>query len=295
MLLRDVLENEYGPLRSLKPQAHRQYQLTLTRWSETLGREPTMDDLQPLVVQAFLSARRTKVSAASVRKDRTHVCCLWSYCAKVRRCRSDGQLLEFPTVAPVRAPTRLPRAYRVADVSALVRTALAYPSPVCGLPGGLYYASMIRMCWETASRIGAVRQLRWGEVDLEGRAVIFLAETTKTGDRDLRRAISPELAGWLKQIERKPNDLVFPWDRDPTSLWYEFKKICKVAGVQPRGFHALRKSNASYVTAAAGVGEAASVCGHKDSKVTIDHYIDETIAKPKHTALDFLPPLDLSE
>ena len=60
MLLRDVLENEYGPLRSLKPQARRQYQLTLTRWSETLGREPTMDDLQPLVVQAFLSARRTK-------------------------------------------------------------------------------------------------------------------------------------------------------------------------------------------------------------------------------------------
>jgi integrase len=295
MLLRDVLENEYGPLRSLKPQARRQYQLTLTRWSETLGREPTMDDLQPLVVQAFLSARRTKVSAASVRKDRTHVCCLWSYCAKVRRTRSDGQLLEFPTVAPVRAPTRLPRAYRVADVSALVRTALGYPSPVCGLPGGLYYASMIRMCWETASRIGAVRQLRWGEVDLEGRAVIFLAETTKTGDRDLRRAISPGLAGWLKQIERKPNDLVFPWDRDPTSLWYEFKKICRVAGVQPRGFHALRKSNASYVTAAAGVVEAASVCGHKDSKVTIDHYIDETIAKPKHTALDFLPPLDLSE
>lgn len=295
MLLRDVLENEYGPLRSLKPQARRQYQLTLTRWSETLGREPTMDDLQPLVVQAFLSARRTKVSAASVRKDRTHVCCLWSYCAKVRRTRSDGQLLEFPTVAPVRAPTRLPRAYRVAGVSALVRTALGYPSPVCGIPGRLYYASMIRMCWETASRIGAVRQLRWGEVDLEGRAVIFLAETTKTGDRDLRRAISPELAGWLKQIERKPNDLVFPWDRDPTSLWYEFKKICRVAGVQPRGFHALRKSNASYVTAAAGVGEAASVCGHKDSKVTIDHYIDETIAKPKHTALDFLPPLDLSE
>ena len=293
MLLREVLNDEYGPLRSLKPTALKQYHLTLTRWGEVLGYDPLTDDLQPLKVQAFLTARRTKVSAATIRKDRTHICCLWSYCAKRRMCRSDGQMLEFPTVAPIRAPSRIPRAYKAADVSALIRTALDHPGAVCGLPGGLYYGAMLRLAWETAERIGAIRQIRWRDVDLEDRALVFTAETRKGATRDIRRVISPDLAGWLKKLERGQNELVFPWDREPTSLWYELKKIAKVAGVTPRGFHGLRKSAASYVTLAGG--DATRLLDHSNPSITRDHYVDESIAKPKHTALDFLPPLDLGD
>lgn len=62
MLLRDLLEREYAPLRALKPRAHRQYALTIDRWADFLGRQPTVEDLSGLPVQAFLQDRRKTVA-----------------------------------------------------------------------------------------------------------------------------------------------------------------------------------------------------------------------------------------
>jgi hypothetical protein len=53
MLLRSLLNDQYAPLRGLKIRAHRQYELTLDRWAEHLGREPAVADLSGLPVQAF--------------------------------------------------------------------------------------------------------------------------------------------------------------------------------------------------------------------------------------------------
>lgn len=287
MTVKELLEKEYAPLRALKPTAIYQFRLTLDRWADNLGHAPTLEDLRPLPVQAFIAHRRAQVSTATARKDRTHIVALWGYAAKRRLVE------EFPTIPPLRAPARIPRAYKVDDVSKLLRTALDHPGAIHGLPASIYFASMLRLAWETAERIGAIRQLRWREVDLDERAVVFLAESRKGATRDIRRVISEPLAGWLRQIRRKDADLVFPWDRHPTSLWYELKKIAAVAGVTARGFHGLRKSAASYVTAAGG--DATRLLDHSNPTITRDHYLDESIAKPKETALDFLPPLDLGD
>ena len=287
MRVRELLQNEYAPLRALKPTAVYQFNLTLTRWASQLGREPSLEDLKPLPVQAFLTQRRTQVSAGTAKKDRTHIVALWGYAAKRRL------VDEFPTLPPLRAPGRIPRAYKVDEVSKLIRTALDHPGEICGLPAGIYFGSMIRLAWETAERIGAILQLQWRDVGLEERAVVYMAEHRKGSTRDIRRAFSPELAGWLAKIRRRENDLVFPWSRHPTSLWYELKKIAAVAGVTARGFHGLRKSAASYVTAAGG--DATRLLDHSNPNITRDHYVDESIAKPKSTALDFLPQLNLEQ
>ena len=65
MLLTDLLDREYAPLRMLRPKARIQYDLTLRRLAEHLGREPETGDLTGLTVQAFLAARRAKVSAGT--------------------------------------------------------------------------------------------------------------------------------------------------------------------------------------------------------------------------------------
>lgn len=289
MTLVELLDKEYSPLRSLNPTAVYQYKLTLTRFGEHLGHEPTLEDFAPLPVQAFLSHRRGQVSAGTARKDRTHLVALWGYAAKRRLVE------EFPTLPPLKAPGRLPRAYKVAEVSKLLRTALCHPGAVCGLPASFYYAAMLRLAWESAERIGAIRQLRWREVDLEDRAVVFLAESRKGATRDIRRQISPELSSWLARLQpgRRDQDLVFPWDRNALSLWYELRKLTAVAGITNRGFHGLRKSAASYVTAAGG--DATRLLDHSNPSITRDHYVDESIARPSKTALDYLPPLDLED
>ena len=289
MTLLELLEKEYSPLRSLNPTAVYQYRLTLTRFGEHLGHDPTLADLAPLPVQAFLSGRKAKVAAGTARKDRTHIVALWGYAAKRRLVE------EFPTLPPLKAPARLPRAYKVSEVSQLLRTALCHPGAICGLPASFYWAALVRLAWESAERIGAIRQLRWREVDLEERAVVFLAESRKGATRDIRRQVSPELAGWLAKLKvgRRDQDLVFPWDRNPISLWYDLRKLTAVAGITNRGFHGLRKSAASYVTAAGG--DATRLLDHSNPSITRDHYVDESIARPSKTALDYLPPLNLED
>lgn len=287
MTLRHLLDTEYAIIRALKPTAAYQFQLSISRYGEYLGHEPTLEDLDPVKAQAWLGHRKTQVSAATARKDRTHLVALWSHAAKRRLVE------QFPTLPPLRAPQRIPRAYRVQDVSALLRMALALTGVVDGLPADWYWASLIRLCWESAERIGAVKLLRWDDVDLEERWVIFRGENRKGSTRDIRRDISPELAGWMRHLRRGPRDLVFPWTRDRTTLWYEFRKIAAMAGVTPRGFHGLRKSAASYVAAAGG--DATQLLDHSNPKLAKDHYLDESIVRPRQTAIDLLPPLQLDD
>lgn len=285
MTLRHLLDTEYAVIRALKPTALYQFRLSLTRYGEHLGHEPELEDLDPVRVQAWLGARRSQVSAATARKDRTHVVALWGHAARRRL------VDQFPTLPPLRAPQRIPRAYRVQDVSAILRLAMHLHGTVDGLPACWWWSCLIRLGWESAERIGAVLQLRWDDVSLDERWVIFRGEHRKGSTRDIRRDISAELAGWMRHIERKPADLVFPWPRQKTSLWYEFRKICSIAGVVNRGFHGLRKSAASYVAAAGG--DATQLLDHSNPKLAKDHYLDESIVRPRQSAIDLLPALQL--
>jgi integrase len=285
MLVRQLLDTEYAVIRSLKPTAAYQFRLTLDRWGQFLGHPPELADLEPLRVQSFLNHRRTVVAAATARKDRTHIVALWSHAAKRRL------VDEFPTLPPIRAPQRIPRAYRVQDVSAIIRAASTLPGTVCGMPASVWWSCIIRLCWETAERIGAVLQLRWDDVELDERYVVFRGETRKGSVRDLRRDISADLAEQLRKMQRKPNDVVFGWDRQYTSLWFALRQICGAANVTPRGFHGFRKAAASYVAAAGG--DATQLLDHSNPKLAKDHYLDESIVRPRSTAIDLLPALSL--
>jgi integrase len=286
MTLRELLDAEYAPLRGLAPKALLQYRMTIDRYGESLLREPTLADLDPIAVQRFLSARRLQVSIATVVKDRTHLVALWGYAARARHVE------RFPTLPPLKAPGRIPRAYTIEQVSKLVRTARAWPGEVAGLPAGVWWSTILRCGYETAERVGAMLQLRWRDVDLEGRHVVYVAETRKGATRDIQRAISEGLAGWLAMIRRGPNDRVWPWIRHHESLWYDLRKITTAAGVPHRGFHGLRKTAASYVAKAGG--DATGLLDHSDPRITRDSYVDPSIAPPR-SSLEDLPPLDLGE
>ena len=191
------------------------------------------------------------------------------------------------------APKRIPKAYRIEEVSSLVRVAHALPGAICGVPRGLYMASMIRVAWESAERVGAIRLVEWRDVDLEERAIVFRAENRKGGAADNRREISADLSGWLAKMKQPGQRLVWPWDGSETGLWYEFGKLCAVCGITARGFHGFRRSSASYLAAAGG--SAQEHLTHDSPKTTRQHYLDPSICRPRLTAVDLLPPLDLGD
>lgn len=287
MLLRDLLENEYKIVRGLRPKAVYQIRLTLSRWADFLGRGPTTADLTNLRVMEFLHSRKGVVSQGTVLKDRAGISGLANYAAR------QDRSLPFLTLPPMSPVKRAPRAYTIEDISRVIRVAKALPGEICGVPRGLWWASILRTAWETAERHGALEALKWGEVDCRGRLITFLAENRKGGRQDIQREISDELAGWLVQMRRQPGDLVWPWDRAESSVWLDLGRICTLAQVQARGFHGFRRSNASYLTAARGVSAAAEQLGHSSASVTLRHYVDRSIAKPQETAIDLLPRLNL--
>jgi integrase len=289
MLLRDLLDREYAIVRGLRPKAIYQVRLTLSRWADFLGRGPRTTDLTNLRVMEFLQHRKAAVALGTVLKDRNGICGLWNYAAK------QDRSLPFPTLPPMSPVKRAPRAYRVEDVSAILRVAKALPGDILSVPRGLWWATICRTAWETAERHNALAVLQWKDVDLDGRLITFLAEGRKGARADIQREISGELAGWLSEIRRQPTDLVWPWKGAESTVWLELNRICALAQVTQRGFHGFRKSNASYLTAARGVGAAADQLGHSSAAVTLRHYVDRSIAKPTETAIDLLPPLDLGK
>jgi len=299
MRLREIFLDRYAPLHDLTDRTIELYGHTLDRFAEFLGHEPELADLDDLVVSRFLrwrakTPRNGRLPAAnSVLKDRTQLSALWSFCAKKRMTATEGKMVEFPALARMRAVERIPRAYSHSDIEKIVRRAKRRYGRVGGLPAPWWWMTICMTAWTTAERLGAILALRWGEVDLDRRTIVFLGQNRKGHTRDIQRAITPQLAEMLRIYRRGDNDLVWPWDRQMQSIWTSLHNLCNQAGVQYRGFHGFRKASASYFEAAGG--SATALLDHDRPATTKRSYLDPDIVNGGPSAADLLPPLDLDE
>lgn len=308
MTVRELLLDRYAPLHMLSDKTITLYGHTLDRFRDFLstvpGRgdpEPTLDDLDDIVVSRFLRWRETTphrgklCSRNSVLKDRTQLVAVWTYASKKKLTGSDGRQIEWPSLPPYRAIERVPRAYTVDDVAKLIRCARnrsdKYKGPIAGLPNSWWWSTQIYVSWLTAERLGAMLALRWGQVDLEAREITFLGATRKGRTRDIIRGINAQAAGMLQEHRRRPEDLVWPWDRKPSSIWASLRHLCRSAGVTYRAFHGFRKASLSYYHAAGG--DATRLADHDRQSTTRKSYFDPNIVKDGPRAPDLLPPLDI--
>lgn len=295
MTLREIL-GRYAILQNLSDRTVELYGHTLDRFAEHLGHEPAIDDIDDLVVAGFLRWRaatprkRGKPSAASVAKDKSQLTALANWAAKKRLKRSDGNDVEFLSLPRSRKIRHAPQAYTADEVARLIRLAKSRVGHVDGKPAAWWWSTLIYAAWCSAERIGALLELRWRDVDLTNRTLLFRAETRKGRSADIQRAITPDLAASLSRFAGQPDDLVWRWDRAYHSLWPSLRLLCRRAGVRGTGFHRLRKASASYV--ALGGGDATEHLGHASPEMTRAHYLDPRITSPKN-ALDYLPRLDI--
>ena len=299
MTLRELLKDRVAPLKNLCDRSVVMYEATLDRFRDYLGHEPTVDDLDDLTAAKFLRWRQTTqhsrykmISPASLAKDSAHLRSLWTWLAKKRWKKSNGELLEFPDYARPRVPKPRPVAYTAEELSALVRAARHRKGAVAGTPAAWYWLTKLMAMFQTGERIGAVLAIRWREVDLERCTLTFLAATRKGRQETICRAITPELARMMATQKGPPDALVWPWleDRKILSCYASLKILCRSAGVPYHPFHSIRKSTASYLKKA-GIS-AKKQLGHSSEDMAETHYYDDRITGVE-SALDFLPPLDL--
>lgn len=294
MPLSELLER-YALLRSLKPKSITLYEMLLERLGRFLGHASTTDDLDDLVISRYLKWRaetpgwRNRLpSPASVRKDRVMLAAIWTYAAKKRLAA------EFPELPKIKVPRRLPtgRAYTAEDVAKLVRQATHRIGRTGGLPSAWWWPTIIYTIYCTGERLEATMALRWRDVDLERRHVVFRGETRKGSTRDIERQITPDLAEMLRLHRRGDDDLVWPWDRRSRSQWASLRVLCRTAGVKYRGFHGLRRTAASYAALAGGRAAATQLLDHSDPNLQ-RVYVDPVICPTDTDSTAALPPLDL--
>lgn len=298
MTLREVLER-YTILHNLSDRTVVLYGHTLDRFRDCIGHEPTIDDLDDLVVAKFLRWRASTpykghiVSAASVAKDKCQLVAMANFAAKKRMRRSDGELVEFLALPRTKVIKHAPQAYTVDEVTRLILEARRREGEVDGHPAGWWWSSLIYAAWLTSERIGALLAIKWGDIDLTSRTMLFRAETRKGRSSDLLRVITPDFVEILRPQQREPGKVVWHWDRRCyTSIWVILKGMTKKCGINGTGFHKLRKASASYIHAAGG--DATEQLGHAKPEVTRAHYLDSRITQTR-PAVEFLPTLDLTD
>ena len=289
--LKRFLLDTYGPLKQLSTRTVTLYCHSIDRFADCLGREPTLDDLNDLAVSQFIAWRletphRGKiVRRTTVRKDRAQLLSLAGLAFR------KGLIQEDVVLPPFRAAGRLPVAYTKEELGRMITEADVTRGRVAGIPAGEWHGTLLRFLWETACRIGETLAVEWQNVDLDGRRVLLPSETRKLKTRDLVRQISPALADRLRG-RQEASGRVWPWDRPKESLWLAFGQICKRADVQPRGFHSIRKSAASYYAAAGG--NPVDLLDHSDGgELYQQHYRDQRIAGTGPAAIEILPSLEI--
>lgn len=110
---------------------------------------------------------------------------------------------------------------------------------------------------ETGHRIGSIRQLRWSDVDLKAKRIVWPAETDKLGKKHGRPLSDAALAAL--EVERKKHPAVgdawlFPAPGDPTQSvsrhlvrdwWERAEKLAKLDHEPLMGWHSLRRKFAT--------------------------------------------------
>ena len=110
---------------------------------------------------------------------------------------------------------------------------------------------------ETGHRIGAIRHLRWSDIDLAGGVIRWRAEHEKTGYEHCTPVTAEALAALEEARERRSgleDTPVLPAPRDASKCagrtlvrawWYKAQKLAALEPKRGRGWHSLRRKFAS--------------------------------------------------
>lgn len=282
MNLHNLFDNFYRPLRLRGRSANttRLYGCTIRSFAKWLQYEPTIDDLTDLTLSRFLEYRASIRSPYTAEKERTQLLSLWRFAA------DRGLLKDRPCVPPAPLPDRIPMAWSVEQLQALMRSAAATRGYVGTVPAGVWYSALLSVLWESAERIGAILLCVPG--DFVPPVLHVRAEVRKGGKRDRAYRLSVETCSLASRACGTRR--LFEWPQNPGYLWLKYKDVVARAGLghdRKCGFHQLRRSAASHFAAAGG--DPVKLLDHSSPRITQRWYLDRRLTDRDPPPCDVLP------
>jgi integrase len=294
MTLAEFFTRYYAPLklRGRSENTTRLYHCTIKAFKKFLdGREPTLIDLDDLIVSQFLAQRASTRSPFTAEKERTQLLSLWRFAFDRR---IEG-VTTRPCVPPTPLPERIPTAWAVDSIRDLMRAASKETGMIAGSPASAWFMALISVLWESAERIGSIMSLR--VLDYSSPRILVRAEYRKGKKRDKLYSLTPSTCVLIDQIVKgkKPNDKIFAWDKPLPNLWYSFGKVVERAGLgggRRAKFHQLRRSSATHF--ASRGGDATALLDHSSPRVT-RAYLDPRFLQTGPQPCDVLPSISIEQ
>lgn len=263
-----------------------QIDLTVRRFVEFAG-DPDIDRIDESTIDGFKAWR--KASAATVNKDLRNLRAILNL-ARRRKYRADEVAIEFePTVEdPVEA-------WSVEEFCLILASCRQETGEICGIPATRWWTAQQMVILNVGARISAVMQARMDDLDWE-RSLLRIRGSTQKHRRGQIDPLHPKTMAALAQIATPARELLFPWPYDRNviqwpSLIHHYRRILARAGLPTTAkdlFHKLRRTNATFICAAADEETARRQLGHSSVEVT-RRYLDQTKISTRQTAAELLP------
>jgi len=250
------------------------------RWAQRSIMVEELDD--PLVLK-FLGDYSRGRSPATVNGKRRFLLALW------REAHRRGHCPRMPQHIPrLKEHLQLPQAWRIDEIDRILVAARSTPGTIVDVLACRWWPSILLACFDSAGRIGAIRQVRPTDIRLAERGLVLRAETQK--DKRARWcSLHDQTIAACAAIYVDSRDLMWPWPFTREWLDQSFKRILRRAGVRyGRGngglWHKLRRTSGTLVEAAGGDG--AKHLGNT-RQIFETYYNDPTISSKSQ--LDLLP------
>jgi integrase len=283
------------------PHTKRLYENAVRHLDKFLGRVSTVADLTDETLTAYVRHREEKDGAkyATVEREANKIISLWRWAA-------ERKWLCPPLVRVKKNTPPAPTAWNRKELALLFKGAREYRASVKGVPADIMFTAFLMLAFETGERLAALQDVRWSDIDLDNRWVIYRKETRKGRGKttDNLQRISRKAVKVLRQLQEytgpdKPrfvrNGLgdvpvvdgatketidgkVFP-ESDRGTLYYHMKRILASVGLEKDRrsmFHRMRRTHATFLYIAGG--DPTASLGHYSDQMTRDHYLDKRYA-----------------
>jgi len=264
-------------LKTCSPHTLRLYRHSIKAFEATLKKTAEVSDFTDDNLEWHMHCLvNAGLSVSSANKDYAQLSAMWRFAHR------NGYTTVWPNVRPMHEPEKVPLGWLPSEVETLFATVQNLDYKICGVPARMWWRCLLSILLDTGERIGAIRQLT--RANVHGNYVLVPATVRKRQTREKLYKMHPETAADLKTLLALHRyDLVFPWDRTDTYLYYRYTKILKSAGLASCGkskFHRLRKTACSAVANQGGNPTAAM--DHANARTT-KRYLDPRIVQETAT------------
>jgi len=211
----------------------------------------------------------------------------WHYIAHLaillRFAKELRLIAEIPPLPKITKPHKTPKAWNEDDFRRLYALANTLDGRVGVQLARIWWPSLIATAYHTASRIGALLSVRWCDIDFARSIIVIRAENTKTKREQLFQ-LPLYVVTKIKAMEWPKRELVWEWPHTRRWFFRRFRQILRIANLEPPHnarfslFHQIRRTAATVAAQQLGIHAAQTLLGHTSARITIEHYIDPSLA-----------------